>query len=327
MPDCNKTWFPNASLEVLRLRAQMLEKIRTFFAERSVLEVETPLLSHASIPDPALHSFKTEYFLDTVSSKSQTFYLQTSPEFAMKRLLAAGSSSIYQISKAFRNGGEAGRYHNPEFTLLEWYRIDFTHHDLMDEVDMLLQILLSCRPGERFTYQQIFQNYLGIDPHQTSIETLQHCAQRHQIATEHLATLDHDAWLQLLMTHLIEPQLPNHPIFIYDFPASQAALARIRNEAIPVAEHFEVYVKGLELANGFHELCSATEQRQRFSNNQTQRKRFGYEAIPLDEHLLAALEQGLPNCAGVALGLDRLLLLISQKKTIQEVLTFPIERA
>lgn len=327
MPDFNKTWRPSASLDVLRLRAHLLQKIRAFFAERSVLEVETPLLSHASIPDPALHSFKTDYFVDTTHSKSKTFYLQTSPEFAMKRLLAAGSGSIYQISKAFRNGGEAGRYHNPEFTLLEWYRIDFTHHDLMTEVDVLLQMLLSCRAGERLTYQQLFQRYLEIDPHKASIEVLQQCAQHHQIVTDYLQTLDHDAWLQLLMTHLIEPQLPDYPVFIYDFPASQAALARIRNDKVAVAERFEVYVNGLELANGFHELCSAEEQRQRFLINQTQRKTLGYEAIPLDEHLLAALSQGLPNCAGVALGLDRLLLLISQTKTIQDVLAFPIERA
>lgn len=322
----NVLWQPTASLEMLHLRARLLNRIRQFFAERHVLEVETPLLSQATVTDKHLQSFQTNYHFANPKQK-QTLYLQTSPEFAMKRLLAAGSGAIYQLCKAFRNQGESGRYHNPEFTMLEWYRPGFNHHDLMDEMESLLKLMLDCPSAQRFSYAELFQHYLQIDPHQTSIELLKQTAHRFNLTTEHLTTLEKDDWLNLLMTHCIEPQLPKHPVFIYDFPASQAALARIRPGKPALAERFEVYVQGLELANGFHELSSASEQRQRFGNDLIQREKAGYPLVPIDERLLAALEQGLPDCAGVALGVDRLIMLASEKSAINEVLSFPIERA
>ncbi len=326
MQDFSTTWRPSASLASLRLRASILNRIRQFFDERQILEVETPLLSHATVPSQHLHSFQTDYRFANPTQK-QTLYLQTSPEFAMKRLLAADSGPIYQLCKAFRNLGESGRHHNPEFTILEWYRPGFNHHDLMNEVEDLLKIILACRSAQRFTYLEIFQQFLQIDPHQASLEQLKQVGQHFKLYTENLALTEKDDYLDLLMTHLIEPNLPQHPIFIYDFPASQAALARLRPGKPTVAERFEVYVQGLELANGFHELSSSSEQRQRFNDDLAQRKKAGYPDIPIDEHLLAALAHGLPDCAGVALGVDRLILLAAKKQAIDDVLAFPLERA
>lgn len=326
MPDFNTTWRPSASLASLHLRANILKCIRQFFDERLILEVETPLLSHATVTSKHLHSFQTTYCFANPDQK-QTLYLQTSPEFAMKRVLAATSGPIYQLCKAFRNQGESGRYHNPEFTILEWYRPGFNHHHLMDEVEALLKKILAYESAQRFTYCEIFQQFLQLNPHQASLQQLKQTAHHFNLYTENLALTEKDDYLDLLMTHLIEPKLPQHPLFIYDFPASQAALARIRPGAPAVAERFEVYVQGLELANGFHELSSSSEQRQRFLDDLTQREKAGYSCVPLDEHLLAALAHGLPDCAGVALGIDRLILLAAKKHSIDEVIAFPLERA
>ncbi|MES2998490.1 MAG: EF-P lysine aminoacylase EpmA [Pseudomonadota bacterium] len=320
------SWRPSASQALLRLRANIFSHIRQFFAERHVLEVETPVLSQATVTDKHLQCFYTDYRFENPDQK-QTLYLQTSPEFAMKRLLAAGSGAIYQLCKAFRNQGESGRTHNPEFTLLEWYRPDFNHHYLMDEVEALLKIILDCQSAQRFTYAALFQQYLQIDPHQASVEELKKTLQGSNHTTENLYNMEKDDWLNLLMTHSIEPQLPKHPVFIYDFPASQAALARIRPGNPPLAERFEVYIQGLELANGFHELNDAQEQRQRFMEDLAQRKEAGNPSVPIDEQLLAALAHGLPDCAGVALGIDRLIMLAAKKDSINEVLAFPLERA
>lgn len=320
------TWQPTASLHMLHLRACLLNRIRQFFAERQILEVETPILSQAAVTDKYIQSFQTDYYFANPKQK-KTFYLHTSPEFAMKRLLAAGSGAIYQLCKAFRNQGESGLTHNPEFTLLEWYRPGFNHHDLMDEMDSFLKNMLDCPNAKRFSYAELFQHYLHIDPHLASIALLQQTARSFNVITENLVALDKDDWLNLLITHCIEPQLPKHPVFVYDFPASQAALARIRPGQPALAERFEVYVQGLELANGFHELSSASEQRQRFKNDLLQRQKAGYPLVPIDENLLSALQQGLPNCAGVALGVDRLVMLATGKKNIDDVLTFPLRCA
>jgi elongation factor P--(R)-beta-lysine ligase len=325
MPDFNTTWQPSASHASLHLRAAILSRIRQFFAQRHVLEVETPLLSQTTVTDKHLHSLQTDYFPNPYTK--QTLYLQTSPEFAMKRLLAAGSGPIYQIGKAFRNHGESGRLHNPEFTLLEWYRPGFNHHDLMNEVDALLNIMLPCVAAQRLSYAELFQYYLQLDPHHVSVDQLKQTCSRYQLHTENCRLSDKDDYLNLLMTHLIEPSLPQHPVFIYDFPVSQAALARIRPGNPPLAERFEVYVQGVELANGFHELNVAQEQRQRFTNDLRQRQQAGYPAVAIDERLLAALEQGLPDCAGVALGVDRLVMLAAQKTSLAEVISFPLARA
>ena len=319
-------WQPTTTIADLKARAEIIAKIRHFFAERNVLEVDTPLLSNATITDPALHSFATT-FTGPGAARGKTLYLQTSPEFAMKRLLAAGSGAIYQICKAFRND-ELGRHHNPEFTMLEWYRPDFDHHDLMDEMDELLQLILNGEPAERLTYQQAFLRYAKLDPHSASLETLQDCAEQAGIAIQQLKLTSKDAWLHLLMSHVVEPHLgQEQPTFIYDYPASQAALAQIRASYPPLAERFEVYVKGIELANGFHELSDAAEQHRRFFAELAERKNLNLPEVPIDYNLLAALEHGLPNCAGVALGIDRLVMLACKASSLQEVLSFPLDRA
>lgn len=297
---------------LLQLRAEILAKIRQFFAERNILEVETPLLCSTTATDPHIHSFAV----------APHRYLQTSPEFCMKRLLAAGSGSIYQICKAFRHE-ESGRQHNPEFTLLEWYRVGFDHHQLMVEVDELLQSILQTASAEKITYEKLFEKYLAINPHSASIQELKHCAQKNQLVLSDGNIIDRDAWLQLLMIHFIEPQLGfEKPLFIYDFPTTQAALAKIRHIEISVAERFEVYVNGIELANGYHELTDAKEQQARFLADQRRRQALGYAMIPIDKHLLNALENGLPDCAGVALGVDRLIMLAAKENSIHSTLSF-----
>ncbi len=321
-------WRPTASLEALRLRAELLAEIRRFFSSRGVLEVETPLLSAATVSDLHLHSLSLR--LD-VPGAPRRAYLQTSPEFAMKRLLAAGSGAIYQICKAFRDG-EAGRSHNPEFTILEWYRPGFDHHRLMDEIDELLAAVLDVPAGSRLTYAEVFERHLGIDPHTATVADLRHAAEAHGVDLAGAGPEDRDGWLQLLMSHAIEPELGRgRPSFVHDFPASQAALARVRPKAAPgevaLAERFEVYVEGVELANGFHELTGAVEQRRRFELDLERRRRAGLEAVPIDERLLAALDAGLPECAGVAFGVDRLLMLLAGADDLRQVISFPIDRA
>jgi lysyl-tRNA synthetase class 2 len=298
----------------LHLRATVIAQIRQFFAERQVLEVETPILSTAATTDPHLQSFFTGQY-----------YLQTSPEFGMKRLLAAGSGAIYQICKVFREE-EQGRYHNPEFTMLEWYRPDFDHHHLMQEVDDLLQDVLQTPPAQKLTYSKAFEQYLHINPHTANLNQLQQCAAEKNIISVGFAD-DKDTWLQLLMNHCIEPYLgQDAPIFLYDFPASQAALAKIRHDDPPVAERFEVYMHGMELANGFHELTDAREQEQRFIIDLQHRKQLGYPQVPYDQRLITALQQGLPDCAGVALGLDRLIMIAANSTNISDIISFPIDQ-
>ncbi|OAI49135.1 poxB regulator PoxA [Gammaproteobacteria bacterium SCGC AG-212-F23] len=314
------SWKPTASFKTLHTRAKILAQVRDFFSKRNVLEVQTPLLSSTSVTDPYIQSIPA-IFQKTGSQIQETLYLQTSPEYAMKRLLAAGSGPIFQICKAFRQG-EVGTFHQPEFTMLEWYRPDFNHHDLMNEMDDLLQLVLNKGKAERLSYAAAFVNTVGINPHFASLEELSFCAKKNGILVNSTIT-DRDAWLDLILTHCIEPHFANnHPVFLYDFPISQAALAKIRNEDPPVASRFEVYYKGIELANGFHELQDSDEQRRRFENNLHQRNKLDLSPIPIDEHFLAALSHGLPDCSGVALGLDRLLMLILSAENIREVVSF-----
>lgn len=316
-------WQPSASLTNLRLRAQILQKIRDFFAARKVLEVETPLLCHTSVTDPFIESIPA---LVHSQSKEIRYYLQTSPEYAMKRLLAAGSGAIYQITKAFRQD-ESGRLHNPEFTMLEWYRPGFNHHQLMDEMDDLLNFILKTSSAQRKTYAELFLDFLELDPHHTTINELKSCGKQHDLALGSEVD-DRDTWLHLLMTHCIEPKLnPNQVYFIYDFPASQAALAKIQPGPPAVASRFEVYFQGIELANGFHELQDAKEQRERFEENLILRNELGLSTLPIDELFLAALEHGFPDCAGVALGIDRLVMLALGARSLAEVISFDFNRA
>lgn len=316
----NKTnWQPSASIETLQARANVLQQIRQFFHHKNVLEVETPVLSRHTVTDPHLHSLSAQYPLT-----QKTFYFQTSPEYHMKRLLCAGSDSIFQLCKSFRLD-EQGRIHNPEFTMLEWYRINFNHHQLMDEIDELLFVVLKLEPAERYTYQAIFQKYLKCDPLTTNVDALKTLAHKHDLNPPDLGD-DLDAWLMFLFSFIIEPQLIT-ATFIVDFPITQAALAK-KNENDPrLGDRFELYIQGMEIANGFYELSNAQEQRARFETDLAKRKQLGYEPIEMDERFLAALEHGLPDCAGVALGVDRLVMLALNKQTIDEILSFSFEKA
>lgn len=291
--------------QLLAGRATVLAQIRSYFAEQNVMSVDTSLLCNTTATDPQLRSITCK-----PANATAPCYLQTSPEFAMKRLLAAGSGSIYQLCKAFRDE-EVGRYHQREFTMLEWYRVGFNHHQLMDDVDALLQRLLHCSSAERIPYQSLFLQHCDLDPHTASITDLQTAATKHAIQTSDAITMDKDDWLHLLLSHIIEPNLGlDRPTLVYDYPASQAALAKIRQENPPVAERFEVYVNGIELANGYHELTDAKEQHHRFVADNTRRRQLKLPELPIDTDLLKALEQGLPDCAGVALGVDRLMMLV-----------------
>jgi lysyl-tRNA synthetase class 2 len=328
----DKGWRPSASFEVIQQRAECLARARRYFAENGALEVETPLLVSATIPDPNIPSFSTAVASPGEPSGYRSCrYLSTSPEFAMKRLLAAGSKPIYQICKAFRQG-EQGRLHNPEFTLLEWYRPGFDHHQLMDEVATLVMCLAEGYRGfeveERLTYGDCFQRYLEIDPFIADVSLLKACAEKQGIETNTgLTESDRDGWLDLLMSHCVQPHLgQNRLSFVYDYPASQAALAKIRPGSPPVAERFELFIDGVELANGFHELQDAAEQRARFKQELQSRQDGGLEDIAIDEYFLAALEEGLPECAGVAMGLDRLLLVLTGAGRLEDVISFSFER-
>ncbi|CAG9297996.1 elongation factor P--(R)-beta-lysine ligase [Celerinatantimonas diazotrophica] len=319
-------WQPSASIQVLRQRAKLLQSIRSFFSERNVLEVETPALSQYGVSDLHLRNFETQ-FVGPGAADGKTLYLQTSPEFHMKRLLASGSGAIYQICKSFRNE-EAGRIHNPEFTMLEWYRPGFNHQQLMDEMDQLLMRLLKCDPGERMSYQHAFMQYLGIDPLSASREQIIQAGKT--FAIEQLLCEEHnrDSQLQILFALGVEPNIGRErPCFIDLFPASQAALARVSPDDTRVAERFEVYFKGVELANGFHELSDAQEQRTRFERDNQLRAENNLPVMTLDENLLSALGAGLPDCSGVALGLDRVFMLALEKSELSDVVSFGIERA
>jgi len=315
--DIARDWRPVAGCGMLRLRAELLAAIRGFMAGRGVLEVETPLLSAAAVSDPALESF-------TVRGHDRAqFYLQTSPEVAMKRLLAAGSGPIYQITKVFRDD-ERGRRHHPEFSMLEWYRPGFDVDDMLEEVDVLLY-RLELPPARRFTYGELFHQALDTDPHTADHHTLQELAVANGLAGDGLS---HVQLLDYLFSEAVIAQLQNHRCAVVkDFPVHQAALARIRAGQPPVAERFELFVDGVEIGNGFQELTDAAEQRRRFLADQTERHRRGLPARPLDEHLLAALAAGLPDCCGIALGLDRLLMILAGVSHIDSVLAFPCERA
>jgi len=317
----NLDWQPNAPLINLRLRASVLARIRQFFADREVMEVETPALSQFTVTDRHIAS------LTVVTPNDGHYYLQTSPEYAMKRLLAAGSGCIYQICKAFR-ANEEGQRHNPEFTMLEWYRIGFDHHRLMNEIDDFLQHVLKMPPTQRMSYAQLFQHYLHLDIFYSPDEVLRNCIQQAGWMNAPVERLDRDTCLQLLMSHAIEPQLGfDAPLFVYDFPSSQAALARLSHTQPCVAERFELYIQGIEIANGFHELTDADEQKQRFLRDQVKRREHNQPIPNIDPRFLAALENGLPDCAGVALGIDRLIMLAAQARHIDEIISFNWRRS
>ncbi|MDU6924562.1 elongation factor P--(R)-beta-lysine ligase [Franconibacter helveticus 513] len=320
------SWQPSASIPNLLKRAAIMAEIRRFFADRCVLEVETPCMSQATVTDIHLFPFKTR-FVGPGHSQGLDLYLMTSPEYHMKRLLAAGCGPVFQLCRSFRNE-EMGRHHNPEFTMLEWYRPHYDMYRLMNEVDDLLQQVLECQPAESLSYQQAFLRHLDIDPLSADKNQLREAAAKLDLSNIADTEEDRDTLLQLLFTMGVEPHIgKERPAFVYHFPASQAALAQISTEDHRVAERFEVYFKGMELANGFHELTDAREQRQRFEQDNRKRAQRGLEQQPVDYNLLEALEAGLPDCSGVALGVDRLIMLALGAESLSEVIAFTVDRA
>jgi lysyl-tRNA synthetase class 2 len=314
-------WRPAASIATLEVRAGMLRAAREYFAATRALEVETPTLSAAAVTDIHLASIEAR-------ALKRTRYLHTSPEYAMKRLLAAGCGDIWQLCRVYRDG-ESGRWHNPEFSMLEWYRLGLDHHALMDDVERLINAVLpparQFDRSERLTYREAVQLHAGVDALNDPLPVLIARLESAQVEVPHWLRHDRDGCLDLLMGVLVGPRLGHErPTFIYDYPASQAALARTRG---PVASRFEAYMDGIELANGFHELADANEQRTRFTQDLNARTARGLPPMPMDERFLAALAQGLPECSGVALGFDRLVMCATGARHIDEVLAFPFERA
>ncbi|MGQ4277073.1 EF-P lysine aminoacylase EpmA [Pseudidiomarina sp. E22-M8] len=320
----SNAWQPSATLEVVRQRAALLAKVRAFFAARDVLEVDTPVLSHHGVSDVHLENLRTH-----LAGDPAPYFLQTSPEYAMKRLLAAGSGSIYQLGKVFRDDEQSPR-HNPEFTLLEWYRVDYSAADLMQEIAALLQFTIAAPPTQTVRYQDLFIQQLGVDPLADDAVVALRQALSKQPGLAELVTRenDRDTLLDLAMATVIEPRLDAAtPTFVTEYPASQAALAQINPNDSRVAQRFELFYGGVELVNGYQELTDAAEQQQRFQRDREQRKALSKPDYPEDTRLLAALENGLPECSGVALGFDRLLMIHLNKSHISEVLPFAIDRA
>ena len=319
-------WTPTASLAAIKLRAELNALVRRFFAERGVLEVETPVLSAAGNTDPNIESFQAQ-FLGPHAAGASNRWLRTSPEFALKRLLAAGVGHCYELGRVFRNG-EFGRQHNPEFSMLEWYRVGWTHHQLMDEVAELvhaaLRLVGRSATVRETSYRQLYQDHFGFDAMTAGEAELRAPLAVYAIDD---AGLTRDDWLDLLMTHLIQPNFPdNRILLVYDYPKSQAALARVRQGEVPVAERFELYLGPVELANGYRELGDPEEQRERLQRDHGLRGKRGRVLPPVDERLLAALPS-MPDCAGVALGMDRLLQCLLGSDRLADVVAIPFDRA
>lgn len=320
-------WQPTATRERLAQRARLLSTAREFLNRRGLLEVETPLAVIAAVTDVHLASAEVRFGHDETPR-----YLHTSPEYAMKRLLAAGSGDIWQLCKVFR-ADERSAVHNPEFTMLEWYRVGFDMPALIDEVAELVQALLEvsgapARAPQRLTYRAAFLEHVGVDPLAADRPALEAAAAPAAVPEATLRSLNRDELLDLLMALRVGPQLGRGALtFVTHYPASQAALARLDPADPRVAHRFELYADGVELANGFHELADSAEQRRRFEADRRERQRRGLVAPALDERLLAALSRGLPDCAGVALGFDRVAMLATGAAHIDEILSFPYDRA
>ena len=325
------SWQPSCDIAMLKARAEFYARIRAFFLARKVLEVETPILGSSTATDPHLESLSSAVQLRP-GGLVQSFYLHTPPEFPMKRLLAAGSGPIYQICKTFRNAESSGR-HNPEFSMLEWYQPGYDLSLMMAETIELVTEVLGPVSVRVVTYKQIFVEHLGIDPFTTDINTLRMKA--NDLAGYSGPEMLRDDYLDLLLSICIEPKLGlsenagYYPLVLTEYPASQASLAKIKvdSEGNRVAERFELYIDGLEIANAYHELTDPFEQRARFESDNRSRKELCFEQIPVDENFLAALASGMPACSGIALGLDRLLMIHKKARSISDVLSFPIQQA
>lgn len=346
-------YLPTASMETLQQRSRLLQSIRAFFKDQGYWEVETPILSRDCVVDAYIDPFTAGWHSEegagssAAKTEQETRYLQTSPEFAMKRLLTAGADQIYQITHAFRQA-ERGERHNPEFTMLEWYRLGETHHDQMTFVEALVRQVfktaasvsnqsprpeLPSHPFQRFNYEDAFLKYAGLSALTSTAEQFQQTALQHQISIpSDFDTTDCLSWQNLLLLELVEPALGQcGAVFLYDFPPQQAALARIRHEDQPgphgVAERFELYLQGMEICNGYHELTDAAELRRRIAQQARLRQLEHRPALPAESYLLQAMEAGLPASAGTALGIDRLVMLALGKQTLQDVIAFPFGRA
>lgn len=322
---CNDgDWPPTAPLTNLRLRAALLAKCREFFVRRGYWEVETPLLSADVAVDAHIEPFLAEFQTNGQPERSPRLFMQTSPEFAMKRLLAAGADAIFQISRAFRNG-ECGVIHNPECTLVEWYRVGMHYHDLMTEVGDLVREFVEIATIRRTTYRDLFVDTIGLDPFLAADDELLRFASRHETVPPWATR---DDMLNVVLAADIEPRLKDGgALFVHDFPASQAALARVRRGAPDVAERFELYLNGIELCNGYQELTDPDELMRRAHQQNKRRLARGGHALPVESRLLAAMRFGLPECAGVALGFDRLVMIAVGAGSIDEVVAFPFARA
>ncbi len=335
MSEIISLWKPSAPLYEIKRRANLLRVIRQYFEAEQVTEVETPFLSASATVDPHIESFETAFV--SSDGKTKHCYLHTSPEFPMKRLLAAGSGDIYSLGKVFRNG-EAGSRHNPEFTMLEWYRLGFSCHRLMDDITNLLKSVFlhqnkMYEESQRITYKALFQEKFNVDPHAVDLQALRQLVNSN--IDRHLSNLNRNDCLDLLFSHCIEPTLGSvednnfKGIFVYDYPKGMAALSRMidNGDGQVVAGRFELFIGGVEMANGYDELTDEKEQLSRFRHDQATREKSGKPVPAFDHALIDALNNGLPRCAGVALGVDRLHMLLAGISDIRKTLAFDFFRA
>jgi elongation factor P--(R)-beta-lysine ligase len=323
LPNDQPTFAPSASLAALEQRSTMLRKLREFFYARSFIEVETPLLATEVIPELHIEPMAVE----ADSPGTATSFLQASPELHMKCLLAAGATAIFQVTRSFR-AGERGPLHNPEFTIVEWYRLGDGYHEGMQLLSDLGEALLGRGRAERMTYAAAFQTHIGVNPHTASMDELRRAAEAHGLRPPQGLGDDRDGWLNLLLAECVEKHLGRgKPTILFDYPPSQAALACVRDDPCPIAERFELYVEGIELANGYHELVDAGVLRERNHRASLLRAADGKPELPEDSRLLSAMDAGLPPCCGCALGFDRVVMLAAGVQSIDEVISFPIDRA
>lgn len=311
------SWQPSADIDILKKRSLIIQKIRAFFFDREFIEVETPMLSAYGVTDPYNENITCEYF-------SKIYFLQTSPEYHLKRLLCAGAPNLFQLSKAFRHEASS-KHHNPEFTMLEWYRNDWGYRQLMDEVVALVSNIMPKLRVNYYTYQNLFINCCNFDPLNISVSMLVEYSIENKLVDRDLK-MDKDAWLSLIMSQQIEPWLTklNECSVIYDYPNSQSSLAIIEGD---IAKRFEIYINGIELANGFEELRDPNEQYKRFREDNTQRKREGKNQMEIDPYFISALKHGLNRCSGVALGIDRFIMAVLKLNSINQAISFSIDRA
>ena len=335
----NPDWQPTVSASRLKDYARLLENIRNFFQQREVVEVSVPCISSTTSPAPHLESIRVEAPISGATRDDSTsqFYLQTSPEFFMKRLLCSGSGPIYRMGPSFRRGELSSR-HNPEFTMLEWYRPAWHYHQLIDEVEALIVSLFGPTEQaeiERTSYQELFEEFTGVDPHQADFNTLAKLAhdklgyQTPETDRTGSTEQDRSELLELVFSGYVLPKTENRYLLVYDFPVCQAELAQTGADqnGCKIAERFELYINGIELANGYQELTDAAELERRLESWTAQRQAFGKEAIAPDQRLIEAQQYGLPVCSGVALGVDRLAMCLFEADTISDVIAFPIDRA